>query len=152
MNIGLRLNKIATVFVLMILYSCQNKDSLSRDTDSYQVIDLYTVSDEYKFYTLYFNPKTNKEGKCILAYKIAGNPKNSNIQMYFDILYKNLNKNVFPELKNGYILIDNEFQTDFQELNYIYKVDSVLNINYNKKIQKIEIDRNNSVQLHIIDN
>lgn len=88
----------------------------------------------------------------ILAYKISGNPKNSNIQMYFEILYKNLNKNVFPQLKNGYLLIDNEFQTDFQELNYIYKVDSILTINYNKKVQHIEIDRNNTIKLHIIDN
>lgn len=151
MDTGLRLIKTLTIFTFIILNSCQNKNSILED-NSYQMIDLYTVSDEYKFYVLYFNPKTNKEGKCILAYKIAGNPKNSNIQMYFDILYKNLNKNIFPQLKNGYLLIDNEFQTDFQELNYIYKVDSILTINYNKKIQHIEIDRNNTIKLHIIDN
>ncbi len=63
MDTGLRLIKTLTIFTFIILNSCQNKDSLSRDIDSYQMIDLYTVSDEYKFYVMYFNPKTNKEEK-----------------------------------------------------------------------------------------
>ena len=139
------------ILIFTILIGCQNKDNLSKDKNSYEFIDLYT-NNGYKFYVLYFQQETNKKEQCVLAYKIAGNAKNSNFQIFFDAFNKNLNKTNFPNLGNGYILIDNEFPTNFFELNYIFETDSILNVNYNKKIEKIEFERNSSIKLYISDN
>lgn len=141
--------RLATVLLCIAFISCQYFNNEKIETNSYNEITLYT-NEQCRFFAMYFHQ--NNKNECLIVYKVSGNYTTSDIQSYFEVFIKSLNRKVFPNLNNGFILIENEFLSEFFEINYISKIDSTLNVNYNKKIHKIIIERNATIKLFIRDN
>lgn len=148
MDIKLRL---ITLLLYITFCSCNYTNKGDMETNSYQTVDLYST-EKYRYYTMYFTQNAETDSNCILAYKIAGDASSSNLKTYLDFFIKSLNPKMYPALENGYILIDNEFKTELSELAYMSQIDSMLKVNYNKKIKVIEVKRNEIIKIFIQSN